>query len=85
MILPKNMPKVVACVVYPVICSLHGLFFGALYAPIQALMFHFTFEQTLTWIAAGITFDIIHMVGNFAVGLLIYPISQVLKKLIKDI
>ena len=85
MLLPKNMPKAVAIVVYPLICALHGLFFGALYAPVQALMYGFTFEQTLTWIAAGLTFDIIHMIGNFAVGLLIFPISITLKKLVKDI
>ena len=85
MLLPKNMPKVVACVVYPLICALHGLFFGALYAPVQALMFGFTFEQTLAWIAAGLTFDIIHMIGNFAVGLLIFPVSLTLKKLVKNI
>ena len=85
MILPRKMPKALACVVYPVICALHGLFFGALYAPVQALMFNFTFEQTLSWIAAGLTFDIIHMAGNFAVGLLIFPLSEVLKKLVKNI
>ncbi len=85
MLLPKKMPKVVASVVYPLICALHGLFFGALYAPIQALMFRFTFEQTLAWIAAGFTFDIIHMAGNFALGLLIFPVSATLKKLTKDI
>ena len=85
MLLPKNMPRAVAIVVYPIICALHGLFFGALYAPVQALMFGFTFEQTLTWIAAGLTFDIIHMIGNFAVGLLIFPVSQVLKRLVKNI
>ena len=85
MLLPKNMPKAVACVVYPIICALHGLFFGVLYAPVQALMLNFTFEQTLTWIAAGFTFDIIHMIGNFAVGLLILPVSEALKKLVKNI
>lgn len=85
MLLPKNMPKAVACVVYPVICALHGLFFGVLYAPVQALMFDFTLEQTFAWIAAGFTFDIIHMVGNFAVGLLIYPVSEALKRLTKSI
>ena len=85
MLLPKKMPKAIACVVYPLICALHGLFFGALYAPIQALMFRFAFEQTLAWIAAGLTFDIIHMAGNFALGLLIFPVSATLKKLTKDI
>lgn len=85
MLLPKNMPKAVACVVYPVICALHGLFFGVLYAPVQALMFDFTLEQALAWIAAGFTFDIIHMIGNLAVGLLIYPASEALKRLTKSI
>lgn len=85
MLLPKNMPKALACVVYPLLCALHGLFFGALYAPVQALMFNFTLEQTITWIAAGLTFDIIHMIGNFAVGLLIFPVSAVLKRLVKNI
>lgn len=85
MLLPKNMPKPVACVVYPIVCALHGLFFGVLYAPVQALMFNFTFEQTLAWIAAGFTFDVLHTIGNFAVGLLIYPVSESLKRLIKNI
>ena len=85
MLLPKNMPKAVACVVYPIICALHGLCFGILYAPVQALMFGFNFEQTLAWISAGFTFDIIHTVGNFAVGLLIYPVSEALKRLTKNI
>jgi hypothetical protein len=85
MLLPKKMPKAAACVVYPLVCALHGLFFGALYAPVQALMFNFTLEQTITWIAAGLTFDIIHMIGNFAVGLLIIPCSAALKRLIKNI
>ena len=85
MLLPKNMPKAASCIIYPIICAAHGLFFGVLYAPVQAIMFGFTFEQTLTWISMGLTFDIIHMVGNFAVGLLIYPVSVALKRLVKDI
>lgn len=85
MLLPKNMPRGVAVVVYPIICALHGLLFGVLYAPVQALMYGFTFEQTLTWIVAGLGFDIVHMVGNFVVGLLIYPVSRVLQRLVKKI
>lgn len=85
MILPQNMPKAIAYVVYPIICALHGLFFGVLYAPFQALMYGFTFEQTLAWIAAGFAFDIIHMIGNFAVGLLIFPVSEALKRMTKSI
>ena len=85
MIIPENTPKAVACVVYPMLCALHGLLFGVLYAPVQALMYGFSFEQMLAWITTGLTFDVIHMVGNFAVGLLIFPISKVLKRLVKNI
>ena len=45
MLLPKTMSKPVAAVVYPVVCCLHGLGFGVLYAPAQALMFGFDLRQ----------------------------------------
>lgn len=81
MILPQNMPKKVACVVYPFICTLHGLAYGILYAPAQALMFNLDFEQMIAWIIAGAPFDVMHAVGNFCAGLLILPVSEFLKKL----
>lgn len=81
MLLPKSLPQWAARIIYPLLCGLHGLAYGALYAPAQAIMFGLNFEQTLAWIAAGIPFDIIHAVGNVAVGLLIFPLSELLKKL----
>lgn len=81
MLLPKKMPKVAKCIVYPIVCALHGFAFGTLYAPAQAVMFHFNFEQTLAWIAAGIPWDIVHGIGNFAVGLLIVPLSELLYRI----
>lgn len=81
MLMPKKMPKPVAIVVYPLICSLHGLFFGVLYAPAQALLFGLDFEGMLAWIAAGFVFDVTHAIGNFAAGLLILPMSQLLIRL----
>ena len=81
MLLPKRMPTAVAAVVYPVVCGLFGLMFGALYAPAQALLFKMSFKQTLTWIAMGLPFDITHAVGNAAMGLLVLPLSKVLMKL----
>ena len=83
MLLPKNMPKRVACVVYPLVCALHGIAFGTLYAPAYAVMFHLDFRQTLAWIAAGLPFDLLHGVGNFFAGLLILPLSLLMKKLLK--
>lgn len=80
MLLPKSMPKWLAPIVYMTVCGLHGLGFGVLYAPAQALLFGFTFKQTLAWIAAGFPFDVIHAVGNTVSGLLIGPLIALLRK-----
>jgi len=81
MLLPKNMPKKVTCIVYPVICGLHGFLFGILYSPAQGLMFGLDFEQLIAWIVAGLPFDAVHGAGNFIAGLLIVPLSEFLRKL----
>ena len=85
MLLPKNIPPKVAMIVYPAICFAHGMFFGVLYAPAQAIMFKFTFEQTLAWIIAGFPFDVIHAISNIFMGLLVLPISRLLVKLSRQI
>ena len=82
MLIPKKIPRAAACVIYPLICALHGLAYGTLYAPAQALMFGMNFEQTVAWIVAGFPFDIIHALSNLFVGMLIYPFSELLKKLL---
>ncbi len=81
MLLPRRMSKGIAYVVYPLLCGLHGLAFGTLYAPVQALLFGMDFQQTLAWIAAGLPWDVLHGVGNFCAGMLIVPLSELLKKL----
>lgn len=83
MLLPKRMPQWLACVVYPLICGLHGLAFGVLYAPVQALFFGLTWDMTVAWVAAGFPFDIVHAVGNTLTGLLILPLVEVIQKLWK--
>lgn len=81
LLLPRKMPKSVKCVVYPAVCSLHGFLFGILYAPAEAIMFGLDFEQTLTWIAAGAPFDIIHGISNIFTGMLVLPLSELLRRL----
>ena len=81
MLLPKRMPKKIAVPVYMVICALHGLLFGVIYAPAQALLFGFNFKQTVAWVAAGFSFDVIHAIGNFVAATLILPLSQTLLRL----
>lgn len=78
MLLPKKMKKPIAAAVYMTVCGLHGIMFGVLYAPAQALMMGFSFQQTLAWIAAGFYFDIIHGVGNFALATLVLPLTKLL-------
>lgn len=80
MLLPKNMKPKVAVPVYALVCSLHGLFFGTLYAPAQAIMFGLDFKAMIAWIIAGIPFDLVHAAGNLAAGLLIVPLSEALRK-----
>ena len=83
MLLPKRMPKKLCLVVYPLLCALHGFAYGTLYAPAQALMWGLDFQGTIAWIVAGIPFDLIHGVSNFAVGLLILPLSELLQRLME--
>lgn len=82
MLLPKKMPRKIAYIIYPVICSLHGFAFGTLYAPAQALVFGLNWEQMVAWIISGLPWDFIHGIGNFAAGMLIVPLSELMKKLV---
>ena len=83
MLLPQRMPRKVAFVVYPLVCGIHGLLFGILYAPMQALMFGLNFKQMLAWIISGLPFDAIHGIGNFAAGFLILPLTDQLRKMMR--
>ena len=83
MLIPRNIPKKIACIVYPIICFLHGIAFGILYAPGQALMYGFGFKQTVAWIIYGLPYDVIHGLGNIGLGMLVLPLSELMKKLLK--
>ena len=84
MILPRNMSKRAKHIVYPIVCCLHGLLFGTLYAPAQAIMMGMNFKSTIAWIIAGLPWDAIHGAGNLVFGTLVYPLSELLRKLTKD-
>lgn len=85
MLLPKNMPKAIAPIVYMVVCALHGFAYGTLYAPAQALMFGLNFDGMIAWIIAGLPFDMIHGISNFFCGILIVPIITVLRLAEKNV
>lgn len=79
MLLPKNMPTKVAMPVYIAVAAAHGLLYGTLYAPAQALMYGYSLEQTLTWIVIGLPWDAVHALGNLLTGTLALPLIKVMK------
>ena len=85
MLLPRRMPRWLCYIVYPLVCGLHGLAFGVLYAPAQALFFHLRWDMTVAWVLAGLPFDAIHAAGNVLAGLLIVPLAELLQKLSRTI
>ena len=85
MLLPQRLPNKAKAVIYPIVCSLSGFTFGALYAPSQALLFGLDFNGMIAWIIAGLPYDVIHGISNFLVGFLILPITNALDKMLKKI
>ena len=82
MLIPKKAPNWLIFVMSLVFNGLFGLAFGLLYMPVQAIIFHLSFEQAIAWFVAGFTFDIIHMCGNIAMSFLVLPLYKVLKKFV---
>lgn len=83
MLIPKQLPTKVKCVVFPLVCGIHGFAFGMLYAPAQAVMFGMNFEQMIAWIIAGLPWDLLHGAGNILAGMLVVPLSELMQKLMK--
>ena len=79
MLLPQNMPKRVQPIVYMAVCAAHGFLFGTLYAPVQAILFGFSFRGMVAWIIAGLPWDFIHGISNFFCGILIMPLVYALR------
>lgn len=85
MLVPKKLPLGVRVAICAVLSALHGLSFGALYAPFHALIYGLGFSGMITWITTGFVFDILHCVGNLACGILILPLVRVLELANKSI
>ncbi|MBE6670831.1 MAG: hypothetical protein E7593_01345 [Ruminococcaceae bacterium] len=80
MLLPKNMPKEIAPAVYMIVCALHGVLYGTLYAPAQAIMFGLNFEKMCIWILNGLPWDLVHGTSNFICGILIIPLVKAIRR-----
>ena len=80
-LLPRDMSKRAKYIVYPLVCCLHGLLFGTLFAPGYALIAGLSLKGMLAWIVSGLPFDALHGAGNLAAGFLIVPLSELLARL----
>ena len=86
MLLPKHMPAWLQVPVYAAVCGLFGLAYGSLYAPFQCYAFlGGDWKRTLTWIQIGLPWDINHAIGNLALGTLILPLTELLRRLEAEI
>ncbi len=81
MLLPRKTKPNIAVIIYSVVCGLHGIMFGVLYAPAQALLFGFSFEQTVAWVAYGLPYDLLHCIGNIVLSTFAYPLIKLLLRL----
>lgn len=80
MLVPKKLSAKTRFFLYPILCSLHGFLYGTLYAPAQALLFHYDFKQTIAWIITGLPWDAVHGISNLICGhFLIYPLIKILQ------
>ncbi len=79
MLLPQKMNGKICPIVYMGVCAFHGLLYGTLWAPAQALLYGLNFQGMVAWIMAGLPWDLTHGISNFICGLLICPIIKVLK------
>ena len=82
MLVPRRLPKQFRGVIYIAICTLHGLLFGVLYAPVQ-MIYNSDLNYIISWVTIGfVTADVYHGIGNCIFGiLLILPLSELLLKL----
>lgn len=83
MLLPKNIPDKWKPLIYMSVSAAHGYLYGTLYAPAQAILFGLDFQGMITWVIAGLPWDVIHGTSNFLCGVLIYPMVKLLQKIEK--
>lgn len=81
MLIPQNIPKKIAVIVYPAVCGVYGIIYGVLYDLTLPLIYGNSLSVAVKSIIAGLYFNVLHAVGNLGMGILVYPLSNVIKKL----
>lgn len=81
-----SMPRRAKAMILMFVCAAHGLLFGLLSAPLHMLMFGpRTWQAFAAYVIAGLWFDVVHAVGNFAVAVLVLPMAALLQKLRRSV
>ena len=80
MLVPKRKRESLPAFAYMLICALHGLLYGVLYAPAQMILYGMSFEGILAWIVAGLPWDMVHAAGNFFGAVLVRPLISAIKR-----
>ena len=81
LLLPRKTPPLLLTALAMLLGALHGICYGVLYAPAQALFFKMNFQTTVAWILSGTLFDLLHAAGNLAACTLTVPLYRLLWRL----
>ena len=85
LLFPRRLPAVALTALSMLLGAAHGILYGILYAPAQALFFGMDLQMTVTWVISGAPFDILHAAGNLAACALTYPLTKLLFRLEKGV
>ncbi|MBQ8696626.1 MAG: hypothetical protein IJ519_02800 [Clostridia bacterium] len=83
MLLPRRLPERWEGLCYCGLGMLHGLLFGTMWAPAQALFFGLSWDGTVAWILTGLPWDALHGVSNAVTCTLCVPLIKLINKLEK--
>lgn len=85
MLLPKTVSNKKGYFIYPIIGGAHGLLFGILTSPPSFFMTfpsaQWSIKNYFSYIAAGFSFDLIHMAGNIAACMLVVPLLSFMNEM----
>ena len=84
LLIPRHAPVWLTTSLSMLLGATHGIAYGILYAPAQALFFKMEFQMTVAWIISGAPFDFLHAVGNLAACTLTVPLARLLFRLEKS-
>ncbi len=82
MLIPRNIPELAAGALIVIAAALHGIAFGLMYMPYNCfVLYGGDWGLAYTSLIYGLSFDVLHAVGNFVSALLTIPLVRLLCRL----